>query len=123
MSAVVVEVRVHEGQEIKAGDPYVLFARLFSCRTKPRLTLAHPPSICVLSAMKMEQIVSAPVSGKVTRVCVAESDRYVSVSHLFPAELELTLVRLRLAVSLRAISSPSFRTPNEAGRGKETVWT
>ncbi|KDE09592.1 pyruvate carboxylase [Microbotryum lychnidis-dioicae p1A1 Lamole] len=51
MSAVVVEVRVHEGQEVKAGDP-----------------------ICVLSAMKIEQIVSAPVSGKVQRVSVQPSD-------------------------------------------------
>lgn len=51
MSAVVVEVRVHEGQDIKAGDP-----------------------ICVLSAMKMEQIVSSPVSGKVQRVTVSEGD-------------------------------------------------
>ncbi|KAI5481431.1 pyruvate carboxylase [Pseudohyphozyma bogoriensis] len=52
MSAVVVEVRVKEGQDVSAGDPVV-----------------------VLSAMKMESVVSAPVSGKVKRVTVAEGDR------------------------------------------------
>ncbi|KAL8283201.1 hypothetical protein RQP46_005979 [Phenoliferia psychrophenolica] len=51
MSAVVVEVRVKEGQEVKAGDP-----------------------LLVLSAMKMEQQVSSPVSGKVVRVLVVASD-------------------------------------------------
>ncbi|KAM0756393.1 pyruvate carboxylase [Meredithblackwellia eburnea MCA 4105] len=51
MSAVVVEVRVKEGQEVKAGDP-----------------------LLVLSAMKMETQVSSPVSGKVRRVLVQASD-------------------------------------------------
>ncbi|GAA6002936.1 hypothetical protein JCM10207_001906 [Rhodosporidiobolus poonsookiae] len=51
MSGVVVEVRVQEGQEVKAGDPLV-----------------------VLSAMKMESNVSAPVSGKVKRVAVTQGD-------------------------------------------------
>ncbi|KAK4685694.1 pyruvate carboxylase, partial [Tremellales sp. Uapishka_1] len=51
MAGVVVEVRVKEGQEVKAGDP-----------------------LCVLSAMKMESMVSSPVSGKVKRVLVNESD-------------------------------------------------
>ncbi|CAG8524585.1 7444_t:CDS:10 [Funneliformis caledonium] len=51
MSGVVIEVRAHEGAEIKAGDP-----------------------ICVLSAMKMETVVSSPVSGKVEHVAVKESD-------------------------------------------------
>jgi pyruvate carboxylase len=49
MSGVVVEVRVKEGQEIKKGDP-----------------------VCVLSAMKMESAVTAPVSGHVKRVVVQE---------------------------------------------------
>ncbi|CED82614.1 pyruvate carboxylase [Phaffia rhodozyma] len=51
MSGVVIEVRVKEGQNIKAGDPLV-----------------------VLSAMKMESVVSAPVSGRVARVVVQPSD-------------------------------------------------
>ncbi|GAA6058691.1 hypothetical protein JCM10212_003379 [Sporobolomyces blumeae] len=51
MAGVVVEVRVQEGHEVKAGDP-----------------------LLVLSAMKMESNVSAPVSGKVKRVCVAQGD-------------------------------------------------
>jgi len=51
MSGVVVEVRVKEGAEVKAGDP-----------------------LCILSAMKMESVVSAPVSGKVKRVLVKEAD-------------------------------------------------
>lgn len=42
MAGVVVEVRVHEGTEVMKGDPLI-----------------------VLSAMKMEMIISAPVSGKV----------------------------------------------------------
>ncbi|KAG6812824.1 hypothetical protein H0H92_016093 [Tricholoma furcatifolium] len=49
MSGVVVEVRVKEGQEIKKGDP-----------------------VCVLSAMKMESAVTAPVSGHIKRVVVQE---------------------------------------------------
>ncbi|EIW66026.1 pyruvate carboxylase [Tremella mesenterica] len=51
MSGVVIDVRVKEGQEVKAGDP-----------------------LCVLSAMKMESVVSSPVSGKVKRVLVVEND-------------------------------------------------
>ncbi|CAG8543880.1 4955_t:CDS:10, partial [Cetraspora pellucida] len=51
MSGVVIEIRVHEGAEVKAGDP-----------------------ICVLSAMKMETIVSSPVSGKIDHIEVKESD-------------------------------------------------
>jgi len=51
MSGVVIDVRVKEGAEIKAGDP-----------------------VCVLSAMKMESVVSSPVSGKVKRVLVKEND-------------------------------------------------
>jgi len=51
MSGVVIDVRVKESQEVKAGDP-----------------------LCVLSAMKMESVVSSPVSGKVKRVLVVEND-------------------------------------------------
>jgi len=51
MAGVVVEVRVKEGSEVKAGDP-----------------------ICVLSAMKMESVVSCPVSGRVKRIGVHEGD-------------------------------------------------
>ncbi|SAL98731.1 hypothetical protein, partial, partial [Absidia glauca] len=51
MSGVVVEVRAKAGAHIKAGDP-----------------------VCVLSAMKMETIVSAPVAGLVEYVPIAEGD-------------------------------------------------
>jgi len=51
MSGVVVEVRVKEGQEIMKGDP-----------------------LCVLSAMKMESVITAPVSGHVKRVLAHEGD-------------------------------------------------
>lgn len=57
MAGVVVEVRVQEGHEVKAGDPLV-----------------------VLSAMKMESNVSSPVSGKVKRICVTQGDSYVVLS-------------------------------------------
>lgn len=46
-----IDVRVKEGQAVKAGDP-----------------------LCVLSAMKMESVVSSPVSGNVKRVLVKEND-------------------------------------------------
>ncbi|KAF5094122.1 hypothetical protein D0Z03_002179 [Geotrichum reessii] len=51
MAGVVVEVRVQEGTEVKKGDPLV-----------------------VLSAMKMEMVVSAPNSGKVANVSVKDND-------------------------------------------------
>ncbi|BGP04845.1 Pyruvate carboxylase [Rhodotorula toruloides] len=51
MSGVVVEIRVKEGQDVKAGDP-----------------------VAVMSAMKMESNVSSPVSGKVKRVAVQAGD-------------------------------------------------
>ncbi|KAL9104090.1 MAG: hypothetical protein Q9163_000942 [Psora crenata] len=51
MSGVVVEVRVHNDGEVKKGDP-----------------------IAVLSAMKMEMVISAPHSGKVGDLQVQEGD-------------------------------------------------
>jgi pyruvate carboxylase len=51
MAGVVVEVRVKHGVEVKKGDP-----------------------LAVLSAMKMEMVISAPVSGKVGDVLVNEGD-------------------------------------------------
>jgi pyruvate carboxylase len=51
MAGVVLEVRVKEGQNVKAGDP-----------------------LAVLSAMKMESVVSSPVSGRVARILVNPSD-------------------------------------------------
>ena len=80
MAGVVVEVRVQEGHEVKAGDP-----------------------ILVLSAMKMESNVSAPVSGKVKRVCVVQGDRYV-------AQLLLSLSRIQKTHSLVSATLPQYRT-------------
>lgn len=51
MSGVVVEIRVHDGHDVKKGDP-----------------------IAVLSAMKMEMVISAPHSGKVSGMLVREGD-------------------------------------------------
>ncbi|KAF3481630.1 pyruvate carboxylase [Arthroderma uncinatum] len=51
MSGVVVEIRVHEGVEVKKGDP-----------------------IAVLSAMKMEMVISAPHHGKIASLHVKEGD-------------------------------------------------
>ncbi|KAI4110230.1 MAG: hypothetical protein L6R37_000123 [Teloschistes peruensis] len=51
MSGVVVEVRVHDGGEVKKGDP-----------------------VAILSAMKMEMVVSAPHSGKIAELRVKEGD-------------------------------------------------
>ncbi|CAD0059216.1 unnamed protein product [Aureobasidium pullulans] len=51
MSGVVVELRVKEGSEVNKGDP-----------------------IAILSAMKMEMVISAPHSGKVGELSVKESD-------------------------------------------------
>ncbi|KAL8707919.1 MAG: hypothetical protein Q9220_007139 [cf. Caloplaca sp. 1 TL-2023] len=51
MSGVVVEVRVHDGGEVKKGDP-----------------------VAILSAMKMEMVISAPHSGKVGDLRVKEGD-------------------------------------------------
>ncbi|OWP07558.1 hypothetical protein B2J93_9010 [Marssonina coronariae] len=51
MSGVVVEIRVKEGGEVKKGDP-----------------------IAVLSAMKMEMVISAPHAGKVGSVQIKEGD-------------------------------------------------
>ena len=70
MSGVVVEVRVKEGQEVKKGDP-----------------------VCVLSAMKMESAVTAPVSGHVKRVVVQEGERLL---FSLLAVHVLTLVHRRL---------------------------
>lgn len=51
MSGVVIEIRVHDGHDVKKGDP-----------------------IAVLSAMKMEMVISAPHSGKVSGMLVREGD-------------------------------------------------
>ncbi|KXJ91426.1 pyruvate carboxylase [Microdochium bolleyi] len=51
MAGVLVELRVHEGSEVKKGDP-----------------------LAVLSAMKMEMVISAPHNGKVSDLQVKEGD-------------------------------------------------
>ncbi|KAI2784668.1 pyruvate carboxylase [Daldinia loculata] len=51
MAGVLVELRVHEGSEVKKGDP-----------------------LAVLSAMKMEMVISAPHNGKVSDLQVREGD-------------------------------------------------
>jgi pyruvate carboxylase len=51
MSGVLVELRVHEGSDVKKGDP-----------------------LAVLSAMKMEMVISAPHNGKVSGLSVREGD-------------------------------------------------
>lgn len=51
MAGVVLEIRVKKDQEVKKGDP-----------------------VAVLSAMKMEMVISAPVSGKVGDVVIREGD-------------------------------------------------
>eukprot|EP00741_Cyanophora_paradoxa_P007964 tig00000133_g7704.t1 len=51
MAGVVIEVRVKANQEVKAGDP-----------------------LAVLSAMKMETVVTSPVAGKVTKLPVVTGD-------------------------------------------------
>ncbi|KAI7211162.1 Pyruvate [Hortaea werneckii] len=51
MSGVVVEVRVKNGGEVNKGDP-----------------------IAILSAMKMEMVISAPHSGKIGDLCVKDGD-------------------------------------------------
>lgn len=51
MAGVVLEIRVKKDQEVKKGDP-----------------------VAVLSAMKMEMVISAPVSGKVGDVLIREGD-------------------------------------------------
>lgn len=51
MAGVVIETRVKQGQEVKKGDP-----------------------IAVLSAMKMEMVISSPVAGKVGEVLIKEGD-------------------------------------------------
>ncbi|KAI0890091.1 pyruvate carboxylase [Annulohypoxylon maeteangense] len=51
MAGVLVELRVHEGSDVKKGDP-----------------------LAVLSAMKMEMVISAPHNGKVTGLQVKEGD-------------------------------------------------
>ncbi|KAI5866574.1 pyruvate carboxylase [Durotheca rogersii] len=51
MAGVLVELRVHEGSDVKKGDP-----------------------LAVLSAMKMEMVISAPHNGKVSNLQVREGD-------------------------------------------------
>lgn len=51
LAGVVVEVRAKEGEAVKKGDP-----------------------LFVMSAMKMETVVSAPTEGKIKRVTIAEND-------------------------------------------------
>ena len=51
MAGVIIEIRVKKDQEVKKGDP-----------------------VAVLSAMKMEMVISAPAAGKVGELQVKESD-------------------------------------------------
>jgi pyruvate carboxylase len=74
LSGVVVEVRVHEGSAVKAGDPLVVMSASESspqdCDARQGDGVLTNPVL----AVKMESMVSAPVSGKVKRVLVAAGD-------------------------------------------------
>lgn len=59
----VIDVRVKEGQEVKAGDPLCVLSAM-------KVSREHDASLM----MQMESVVSSPVSGKVKRVLVVEND-------------------------------------------------
>jgi len=100
MAGVVVEVRVQEGHEVKAGDP-----------------------LLVLSAMKMESNVSAPVSGKVKRVCVVQGDRYaITSSYRLIVFIRLTLLFAFDTVSDKVISLSKSPTPKSRKKVFAFCW-
>ncbi len=70
-AGVVIEVRVKEGQEVKAGDPVCVLSAM-----KVRLFATIESDTGWLTTLnnQMESVVSSPVSGKVKRVLVKESD-------------------------------------------------
>lgn len=65
IAGVLVEVRVKDGGNVKKGDP-----------------------IAIMSAMKMEMVVSAPHSGKVTQLGVKEGDSVASSDLICKIEKE-----------------------------------
>jgi pyruvate carboxylase len=73
MSGVVVEVRVKEGQEVKKGD-ILCGESMIIVMILGIGVLTAVVRLLVLSAMKMESPVSAPVSGHIKRVLVNEGD-------------------------------------------------
>ena len=69
MSGVVVEIRVHEGSEVKKGDPVaVLSAMKMVCSTVSLVQKLHKANI------SQEMVISAPHSGKVGSLQVHEGD-------------------------------------------------
>lgn len=76
MSAVVVEVRVHDGQEVKAGDPLVILSamKVSINFTALRNSCEQRADFVFFAVLQMESVVSAPVSGKVAKLSVAEGD-------------------------------------------------
>ena len=66
-SGVVIDVRVKEGQDVKAGDPLCVLSAM-------KVSLAFHNNEPELTLGQMESVVSSPVSGKVKRVLVKEND-------------------------------------------------
>ena len=63
----VIDVRVKEGQEVKAGDPLCVLSAM-------KVYLARLAVLVTGADHQMESVVSSPVSGKVKRVLVVEND-------------------------------------------------
>lgn len=74
MSAVVVEVRVHDGQEVKAGDPLVVLSAMKVSMHCNSSQLRRQDADSCDVPLQMESVVSAPVSGKIAKLSVAEGD-------------------------------------------------
>ena len=60
-----IDVRVKEGQDVKAGDPLCVLSAM---------KVSESEQIQDIANNQMESVVSSPVSGKVKRVLVVESD-------------------------------------------------
>jgi pyruvate carboxylase len=72
MSGVCIEIRVTSGQTIKAGDPVSTFWwTRFSFDKTFSYTLSQ---VAVLSAMKLESVITSPVAGVVSEVVVKPND-------------------------------------------------
>lgn len=72
MSGVVVEVRVHDGGEVKKGDPVAILSAMKMVCLSTCTSTQHVEHL--LTVLPQEMVISAPHSGKVAELKVKEGD-------------------------------------------------